>query len=204
MVPGSGAAARAAAARRPGRSPLRGSPAARRRPPPPAAAPAGRPQKGQLGHGDTLQRNVPTKVAGLAGKFVVKGEPTGAVRGRSRELCAWPGRAGPEPARRRAQGFSSEPPPGGAAAPLGSPKAAAEAQLCSRPLLSRAPLFSPSLGRQEPHRGGHQGRPVLCVRPQHAGPARHRLHSPRQGQPGRCGGAGPAAACRPRPGGARC
>jgi alpha-tubulin suppressor-like RCC1 family protein len=30
-------------------------------------------QKGQLGHGDLRQRNVPTKVAGLDGKFVIKG-----------------------------------------------------------------------------------------------------------------------------------
>jgi alpha-tubulin suppressor-like RCC1 family protein len=32
----------------------------------------GRNEKGQLGHGDLLQRNVPTKVAGLAGKVVTK------------------------------------------------------------------------------------------------------------------------------------
>ncbi|GBF95566.1 hypothetical protein Rsub_08547 [Raphidocelis subcapitata] len=32
----------------------------------------GRNERGQLGHGDTLQRNIPTKVAGLDGKFVVK------------------------------------------------------------------------------------------------------------------------------------
>ncbi len=32
------------------------------------------PQKGQLGHGDLLQRNVPKIVEGLAGKKVVGGE----------------------------------------------------------------------------------------------------------------------------------
>ena len=31
-------------------------------------------QKGQLGHGDLTQRNVPTIVAGLAGKTVITGE----------------------------------------------------------------------------------------------------------------------------------
>jgi len=31
-------------------------------------------QKGQLGHGDLLQRNTPTVVAGLTGKKVVGGE----------------------------------------------------------------------------------------------------------------------------------
>lgn len=30
-------------------------------------------QKGQLGHGDTTQRNIPTEVAGLAGKIIVTG-----------------------------------------------------------------------------------------------------------------------------------
>ena len=30
-------------------------------------------QKGQLGHGDTLQRNVPTAVSGLDGKVIVAG-----------------------------------------------------------------------------------------------------------------------------------
>ena len=30
-------------------------------------------QKGQLGHGDTTQRNVPTEVAGLAGEVIVAG-----------------------------------------------------------------------------------------------------------------------------------
>ncbi|KIZ03267.1 putative Protein RCC2 like protein, partial [Monoraphidium neglectum] len=32
----------------------------------------GRNEKGQLGHGDTQQRNVPTRVAGLDGKFIIK------------------------------------------------------------------------------------------------------------------------------------
>ena len=33
-------------------------------------------QKGQLGHGDLIQRNVPTEVTGLSGKIIVTGEET--------------------------------------------------------------------------------------------------------------------------------
>ena len=33
-------------------------------------------QKGQLGHGDLIQRNVPTEVTGLSGKIIITGEET--------------------------------------------------------------------------------------------------------------------------------
>ena len=49
------------------------------------------PQKGQLGHGDLAQRNVPTLVEGLKGHDVVAGAPTaGLLPGLSGHgLSAW-------------------------------------------------------------------------------------------------------------------
>lgn len=44
----------------------------------------GRNEKGQLGHGDLVQRNTPTIVQAFAGKHAVAGKPRVHVAGRER------------------------------------------------------------------------------------------------------------------------
>lgn len=122
------------------------------------------PQKGQLGHGDLMQRNVPTKVAGLDGKFVVKGEYRSSCEHVHTvlQLCLTHQRHTPCTA-----GFGE---------PVQIHKDADEGAGCR---CFRAPLTAAltslthtrarSRGRQGPHRGCDEGRPVLCLWPQHTG-----------------------------------